>query len=382
LTAQLATSATNGVLTLNANGSFTYTPNAGFSGSDSFTYRANDGQGLSNVATVTLTVNALNTAPVATNDSYTTISGMALTVPATTGVLANDEDANDNPLTALVLSTTSNGMLVLSANGSFTYTPNAGFTGADSFTYRANDGQTQSNIATVTLTVTQAVNANKPTAAADSYSVNEDVTLTVDAANGVLKNDSDPNQDVIVPDVEASPQYGTLEMNTDGSFTYTPDENHHGTDTFTYQVSDGQNFSDVTTVTITVNPLNDPPVAVADMYTTPAGSVLEVLAATGVLANDSDPDGDTLIAGVTNQPIYGTVLMGATGTFQYTPNPGYSGPDVFSYRVNDGESETTAQVTISVTPAPVPALSATAVDRVFSEENLNLEENAHLVLED
>src|SRR6185369_13802690 len=112
----------SGSLTLNANGSFTYTPNANFNGTDSFTYRANDGTVNSNAATVTITVNAVNDAPVANNDTYTVNEDGTLNIPAA-GVLTNDTDVDGNPLTAVLVTGPTNGSLTLNANGSFTYTP-------------------------------------------------------------------------------------------------------------------------------------------------------------------------------------------------------------------------------------------------------------------
>ena len=177
-------------MTLNANGSFTYTPTAGFSGTDSFTYNAKDAGGNpSNTATVTLTVT--DNAPVANNDAYSTLAETPLTVTAAAGVLANDTDADGDPLTAALVTGPANGTLTLNTDGSFTYTPNAGFRGADSFTYQANDGTLNSATpATVTLTV----NDNAPVATADSYATDENTTLTV-AAAGVLTNDTDADGD-------------------------------------------------------------------------------------------------------------------------------------------------------------------------------------------
>ncbi len=183
LTAALVVGPTNGTLSLDPNGSFTYTPNPAFSGSDSFTYVANDGTVDSNVATVTITVGAVNDPPVANDDSYTTDEDTPLTVAAP-GVLGNDTDADGDALTAaLVLgSGPSNGTLALNADGSFTYTPNADFNGTDSFTYRANDGIVFSNQATVTITV-NAVN-DAPVAVDDGYTTAEDTPLTVAAPGG------------------------------------------------------------------------------------------------------------------------------------------------------------------------------------------------------
>jgi VCBS repeat-containing protein len=153
LTAVLDTGPSHGTLELSADGSFTYTPAAGYAGLDTFTYHANDGQAGSNVATVDLTVTAANEAPVAADDAYTTQMGVPVVVAAP-GVLLNDTDAENDPLTAVLDTGPSHGTLELSADGSFTYTPAAGYVGLDTFTYHANDGQADSSVATVQITVT------------------------------------------------------------------------------------------------------------------------------------------------------------------------------------------------------------------------------------
>jgi len=143
----------HGSVALNANGSFTYAPAANFNGSDSFTYKANDGSLDSNVATVSITVRPVNDAPVARDDDYSTPQGVSLNVNAP-GVLANDGDVDGDKLSAAVVSGPAHGMLSLNADGSFTYNPSSGYTGTDSFTYRAGDGALSSNVATVVLHVT------------------------------------------------------------------------------------------------------------------------------------------------------------------------------------------------------------------------------------
>ncbi|PYR58664.1 MAG: hypothetical protein DMF91_16680, partial [Acidobacteria bacterium] len=135
-------------------------------GPDSFTYKAHDAALDSNVATVAMTVNAVNDPPVAVSDSYAGTEDTALTVAAP-GVLANDTDVESDPLTAILVSGPAHGTLTLNANGSFTYTPAANYNGSDSFTYQANDGTANSNVATVTITVNGVNDA--PVAGNDSY---------------------------------------------------------------------------------------------------------------------------------------------------------------------------------------------------------------------
>jgi VCBS repeat-containing protein len=238
----------NGTVTLNADGSFTYTPDANFNGADSFTYKANDGTADSNVATVNITVTDGNDAPVAVDDSATTAEDTPLTVAAP-GVVGNDTDTDGNSLSAVKVSDPANGTVTVNADGSYTYTPNANFNGGDSFTYKANDGSADSNVATVNITVT-AVN-DAPVAVDDAYTTAFDTPITV-GAPGVLANDTDAEGSTLTAGSASDPAGGSVTLSADGSFTYTPDPAFNGTDTFTYAASDGQGGSDVATVTIAV----------------------------------------------------------------------------------------------------------------------------------
>ena len=149
LTVTNLTLPTNGAVSLNQDNTVTYTPNSGFTGADSFTYTANDGLLDSNVATVNVTVEPVNHAPVANNDGATTDEN----TPVSVAVLANDADPDDDPLTVTNLAQPANGAVSLNQDNTVTYTPNPGFTGADSFTYTANDGLLDSNVATVSVMV-------------------------------------------------------------------------------------------------------------------------------------------------------------------------------------------------------------------------------------
>jgi VCBS repeat-containing protein len=188
-----------------------------------------------------------NSPPTAQADSYATDEDTQLTVDAP-GVLANDSDPNNDPLTAVKVSDPANGTLTLNANGSFAYTPNAGFSGTDTFTYRANDGAADSNTATVTITVNQ---GNDPPAAKDdTYALTRGNTLSVPAASGVLTNDTDPNGDNLTARLVTGPSVGTLTLNPDGSFAYTkPKKGFQGV-TFVYEASDSNGGTDRATVTI------------------------------------------------------------------------------------------------------------------------------------
>jgi VCBS repeat-containing protein len=242
LTAVLDGSPANGTLTLNADGSFTYTPNADFSGQDTFSYHASDGTADSNVAMVTITVNAVNNPPVADDLTVTTDEDTAAAITLT------GSDPDGDPLTFSVVAGPSNGTLS-GTPPDLTYTPNLNYNGPDSFTYRANDGQADSNTATVTIVV-NAVN-DPPTAVDDSYTTDEGTTLNM-AAPGVLGNDSDPEGDPLTAVLVSGVSNGSLSLNSDGSLSYTPNTNFNGSDSFTYRANDGQADSDLATVSISV----------------------------------------------------------------------------------------------------------------------------------
>ena len=199
-----------------------------------------------------------------------------------------------------------------------------------------------------------------PVAVDDAYNTNEDTTL-VEGAPGVLGNDTDANSDPLTAVVDSDPSNGTLTLNADGSFTYTPNANSFGTDSFTYHANDGTVDSNVATVTITVNAVNDTPVAVNDDYATDEDTALTV-AAPGILGNDSDPvEGDPLTAVLDSGPSNGTLTLNADGSFTYDPVAGFDGIDTFTYLANDGVTDSTAStVTITVDDNQPPVASFTA----------------------
>jgi ELWxxDGT repeat protein/VCBS repeat-containing protein len=197
---------------------------------------------------------------------------------------------------------------------------------------------------------------NGPTAVDDSYTTNEDTPLSV-TAPGLLANDTDPdgNLNTLTAVKVTDPAHGTVTVNGDGSFTYTPAANYNGPDSFTYKANDGSLDSTPVTVNITVTAAADAPEAVDDTYSTPKDVPLTVTVP-GVLGNDTDADGDTLTAGSASTPANGAVTLNADGSFTYTPNAGYAGPDSFTYVVSDGLGGTdSGTVSISVT---VPTVSA------------------------
>jgi hypothetical protein len=256
LSAALVEGPAHGTLDLNANGGFTYTPAADFNGTDSFSYRASDGLSTSGVATVRLTILPVQDRPVARADAYSVAEDGVLEVAAP-GLLGNDGDVDGDALKAVLVTGPAHGLLDLHADGSFTYTPAGDFNGADSFTYQAEDDAGASEPVTVRIDVTP-VN-DPPRAIDDAYQLAEDAVLTVSAAEGVLANDVDvdgPELTVVLVD---APQHGLLVLGADGAFTYTPDPDFHGSDSFTYRATDGFGTSGLATVSLVITPVNDDP---------------------------------------------------------------------------------------------------------------------------
>ena len=243
-TAALVSNVSHGTLTFNTDGSFTYTPAAGFAGTDSFTYQAVNPLGVSNTATVTLGVQV--NAPVAKNDMYAPKYATAYAVKAP-GVLGNDISGGSTSLTAALVSNVSHGTLTFNSDGSFVYTPAAGFAGTDSFTYQVTNGFGSSNTATVNLVIQSSV----PVAHNDAYAVKHNTTFGVKAP-GVLGNDYAGTSGTLTAALVTSTTHGTLTLGSDGSFVYIPAAGFSGTDSFSYQAVNSIGASSTATVTVIV----------------------------------------------------------------------------------------------------------------------------------
>ena len=343
--AKVLSGPSNGTLVNNGDGTFTYIPEADFNVIDSFTYEICDLDGLCDSATVSIDITPVNDTPIANDDTYSTDEDTPLTVPAP-GVLSNDSDVDGDALSVNLLTSPSNGSLTQNPDGSFTYKPDANFNGQDSYTYEACDPSGACDTATVTITVNP-VN-DPPVASDDAINLDEDTAAIIDAASNDF--DVDGNLDPSSASVISGPFNGTLVNNGDGTFTYTPDENYFGDDSFSYEICDIDGACDTATVNITVNPVNDAPVANDDAYATQQDTALIVSAEEGLLPNDSDVDGDAL-----NVDSYdaisqfgGSVSVNSDGSFEYTPAPGFAGYDTFTYTITDGNGYDTATVTIEV----------------------------------
>jgi len=257
-------------------------------------------------------------------------------VPVVIDVLANDTGDN---LSVTNFTQPTDGT---TASGGFTvtYTPDPGFTGVDTFFYEVTDGDGATDSATVTVTVT----ANEPPDAVDdSAETTTDTPVDID----VTGNDSDPEGDPISVTDVGTPANGLAALTGPGLIAYTPDTSFNGVDEFTYELSDSYGDTDVATVVVTVSP-PAPPDAVDDSATTKE----ETLVIVEVLDNDS---GSGISVTLVSDPPDGTANSGGF-TVTYTPDPGFTGEDTFSYEITDSIGQTdsaTVTVTVNANVAPV-----------------------------
>jgi MYXO-CTERM domain-containing protein len=348
LTYAVVTQPINGTVVLTGN-VVRYTPNPDFHGTDTFTFRANDGALNSNTATVTVTVTPVNDAPVANNTSATTAEDTAitLTLPGT--------DVDGDMLVPIIVTQPANGTVSL-VGGQAVYTPNANFAGSDSFTFRVSDGQLDSNMAIATITVTPVNDA--PTVS--------DTTLTVDedAAGSVALNAADLDGDNLTAAIATPPANGTATVNG-LDVTYTPNADFNGLDSFTVAVSDGNGGQATATVSVTINPINDAPVATAQSV-----SVDEDSAGVAITLAGTDVDGDALTFTVVTQPTSGT-LSGAAPFLTYVPNADFTGTDSFTFTVNDGTIDSapaTVDITVTAVNDPPMFVDPTPVGPLMAAE--------------
>jgi uncharacterized delta-60 repeat protein len=330
-------------------------------------------------------------APVALDDTYTADEDNLLSVTPSQGVLANDTGAG--PLAASLVSGPSHGTLTLNADGGFTYQPAADYFGFDSFVYEATDALMRSSTATVTITV-YPVDDLVQNSVPGPQTTAEDTAITFGGASGNAITVADP--DTVELRITLSVGEGAITLGTTtgltflegsngtGSMTfsapgpaavnaaldgmvYAPPDHFHGQTTLTIRSRDWSYIThvpeDLDSVPINVAPVNDAPTAAADgTYAAIAGQALWV-GAPGVLANDSDIDGDTLTAVLVETPGHGTLMLNLDGSFVYTPHAFSSGADSFSYRASDGVAES-GIVTVSLDVAP--DLPPVALDDAYS----------------
>ncbi|HNE34446.1 MAG TPA: Ig-like domain-containing protein, partial [Nitrospira sp.] len=346
LSIALTTAPQHGRVTQNPDGRWTYTPVADWSGSDTVGVELSDGT-VSTAAQIEFNVTPVNDAPTLGRQ---TLTGQEDT-PLTGHLLATAADTDSSTLTARVLSGPRHGTLTVSADGGFTYTPDADWHGSDTFTCQVSDGALDSAVADVILTLAPVNDA--PVVRPLAATLLEDGRLTLD----LLAQASDVDGDALTITV-AQPGDGRVTPNPDGTWTYRPPADWHGSDTFSFTASDGE-FRTLGVVHLTVTAVNDAPVARDDVATLPEDGRLIL----DLLSNDSDVDGDplTLTLTLTSPPAHGTLIENADHRFTYVPAANWSGEDAFTYRLSDGQATSSlATVRLIVSPqANAPTLVLT-----------------------
>jgi filamentous hemagglutinin family protein len=339
LNATLVDDVDNGTLTLNSDGTYSYQPDTGFTGTDTFTYTASDGTDATDPILVTITIN--NDLPVA--DDFTSSIHMN---DSTGGDIDNYITEPDGDLYQITLvDDVDNGTLTLNPDGTYSYQPNPGFTGTDTFTYSASDGEIGATPDQGLITIT--INNDLPVADDFTSSIHMNDSTGGDIDNYITEPDGDLYQITLVDDVDN----GTLTLNPDGTYNYQPDPGFTGTDTFTYLASDGEIGATFDQGIITILVGNNLPVAVNDSASTLEGNPVVI----NILGNDFDPDNDLFQAILLSGPTNGSLTLNADGTYTYTPNPGFTGSDEFTYFNIDGQigaEPDSAVVTITVTALP------------------------------
>jgi hypothetical protein len=393
----------SGEVVRNSDDTFSYTPGPNFFGDDSFSYMVNNGAGATSGATVSITVNPINDGPVNTVPGSQTIDEDNSLVFSGGSISVSDVDADAGSGLEVMLSV-SNGSLAVTSSGAavtgdgsgvvtitgsvadvnaaltgLTYAPNQDFNGSDSLSINTSDQGNfgadgpLSDADTVSVTITPVNDA--PMAADDSATTDENAVVIVSP----LTNDSDPDGDTLSISTFTQGSNGTVADNGNGTLSYTPNSGYSGNDSFTYTVSDGNGGTDTATVDVTVNPVNDAPVASNDSATTNEDTAVIV----SPLTNDTDADGDTLTVSTFTQGTNGSVTDSGNGTLTYTPSDDYNGSDSFNYTVSDGNGETdTAAVSITINPindAPVNVVPGPQT--VFNTEVLSFN-NREIQVED
>ncbi|MEH6522759.1 Ig-like domain-containing protein [Sulfitobacter sp.] len=342
-----AASSADGEVTFTAEGVVTFTPNEDFNGDAVINYTITDGNGGFDDAIVTVTVNPINDAPVAEDDASTTDEA----TPVIVSVLDNDSDVDGDALT-VTEATSEDGSVAINGDGTITFTPNDGFFGEAVVDYTISDGSL-TDAAVVRITVNEDAENFAPVAVDDAAETDEETAVTID----VLGNDTDPEDDTLTV-TEANSEDGTVTINGDGTLEFTPNADFFGEAVVNYTITDGNGGIDDARVFVTVENVNDAPVAEDDCVATELNTPVTI----PVLANDSDVDGDDLSVTTATSPD-GSVAINADGTIEFTPNDGFTGDAEINYTISDGNggvASAIAKVSVGETSEPPVAADDTA----------------------
>ncbi|KQT11041.1 Ig-like domain-containing protein [Ramlibacter sp. Leaf400] len=341
-------------------GNVVFTPDVDFSGTASFSYTVSDGNGGTATAQVTVTVAAVNDAPVAMDDMLAGAEDTPLAVAAA-DLLSNDSDAEGQGLAITGVTAIAGGSVTLSG-GTISFTPDAHFNGTARFSYTVSDGNGGQSTGIVTINLAAVDDA--PVAVDDTLAATEDQPLTITPAV-LLANDRAFDGETLALTGVTAGTGGTVVLDG-GSIVFTPDAGFNGTATFSYTVEDGEGGTTTATVSVQLSAVNDAPVAGADAVATSEDQALTLLPGV-LLANDSDSDGGVLsITGVSAVSGGSVALSG--GSIVFTPTANFHGTASFTYTLVDGQGGTTTG-TVTVTVASVDDATVVAADTGGSAED-------------
>ncbi|MDG2380298.1 MAG: Ig-like domain-containing protein, partial [Pirellulaceae bacterium] len=319
-----------------------------------------------------------NQPPQVQPDSYTTAEdSVLLFADVATGVLANDLDAEGDSLTAILIDPPQHGVLSLNPKGSFIYDSDLNFFGEDTFRYAAVDFR-ESEPTTVTIAVTPTY--DPAIAVPDEYKSAPDQILNVAAAEGLLANDVNLDAGPLIAKIATDVASGNLTLSEDGSFNYDP-AGFSGVTTFGYQIDDGTRLSNEVTVTLTIN---SPPLAADDHYELSEDGRITSDSELGILANDVDAENDKFSATLISSTEHGSLSLQADGSFDYVPDPEFSGLDSFTYRIADyaDRSPTVGTVTFNVLPINDRPIATGDLYLTFVDTPLTITKEAGLIAND
>jgi large repetitive protein len=326
-----------------------YTPNSDFSGSDSFTFKVNDKTADSNIATISITVKAVNDKPNAQDDKVTTREDTPISV---IDVLTNDTDKDGDSLSVTDFTQGKNGSVAINTDNTLSYTPKANFCGNDSFTYTVSDGKGGIDKATVDVRVKEVNDA--PKANDDNITTQEDKEVSINLTG------KDQDGDSLSYSIVKGPSHGTL-SGTAPNLKYKPKANFSGSDSITFKASDKTADSDVATVSITITASNDPPMAYSDSATTQEDDSVSITLAGG------DEDGDVITYRVVTGPSHGS-LKGKAPRLIYTPDENFNGSDSFTFKTSDKKADS-KPATVSITVNPVNDAPTANNSSVITQED-------------
>ncbi len=362
----------NATVTQNDDGSFSITPDADFNGDIDISFDISDGTNTVQ-ATADLTVNPINDLPVPQDQQFSVEEdGTLQFTDADLLVGATDIEGDDLSVTGISYEGT-DGVLTDNGDGTYSFAPNENFNGDVNFSFDVSDG-TDTVSANVDVSVTP-VN-DPPVAGSTSYTVHEDNSITISDAQ-LLANSSDLEGDVSIESVSYSGSDGVLQINGDGTYTFSPNENFNGEVTLDVVVADEEGATDVTTAGITVLEVNDPPVAGPTSYTIDEDSVL-TFSESQVLLNASDVEGDVELVGISYDGPDGIFTVNDDGTCSFAPNENFNGQVQLDVTIRDEDgAEVDTVINVNVLPindAPVSGDLAYSVDEdgaiTLSQEQL------------